>query len=398
MVFELEDVADGGAPEAVEALVVVADYAEVGEIPRFARLGGGGGEAGEEAEDFLLDGVGVLVFVHHKVADFGAQGSQHVGVVLQELERFVLDGGEIQGISFGQLRLVELVCRAERAHFRLRGGGQHGRVERLFADQVQPGEQRLALIPRTGALTEQQFNIRNGAIVPDVLVKEVVLVELLHHREVVLEAGIFTILLKPAQADRVERADGHLVEVQADVQRVETVGYPREQLAGRLLGERRDEERLRRHAALRHQICRAFDQRKRLARPWPGDDEQRAFGGGDRRELGGIGGGLEYRHQDAPGNNSPPASVSEPFDARGRNMCYTNSTLATLTPMVERPGCCFIAGRFIYFAYIPSIEQLSQTDKQKSRVREHPNAALMTRVISRERLPCGDVKRPITLR
>src|SRR5581483_8729296 len=72
--FEFEEVGDFRAAPAVNALVVVADDAEVAV---------GGGEMVDEAE---LGGVGVLVFIDHDVAIFGATGFEGVGVFAEEAQ------------------------------------------------------------------------------------------------------------------------------------------------------------------------------------------------------------------------------------------------------------------------------------------------------------------------
>ena len=69
ILFEPEDVGDLGAAPRIDRLVVVADAAQVA-----ARLG-------EQLQPFILDRVGVLIFVDEEVAEALAIAFEDVGVV-----------------------------------------------------------------------------------------------------------------------------------------------------------------------------------------------------------------------------------------------------------------------------------------------------------------------------
>ncbi len=81
--LEPEEIAHRGAPEAVDALIVVPDNGEVGPVAR------------DEVEYALLGGVGVLVFVDEDVVEPSAQLFDDLGVSLQEVQTVPLQKGEI---------------------------------------------------------------------------------------------------------------------------------------------------------------------------------------------------------------------------------------------------------------------------------------------------------------
>lgn len=54
---KLQDVADSGPAKAVQTLVVVADHTQIAML------------TGQQEKDAFLNGVGVLVFVHHQVSE-----------------------------------------------------------------------------------------------------------------------------------------------------------------------------------------------------------------------------------------------------------------------------------------------------------------------------------------
>ena len=97
------------------------------------------------------------------------------------------------------------------------------------------------------------------------LVEEVLLVELVEQREAALEPGEFAVILQHAQADGVERAEVHLVQVELDVQLGQPVGDAGGQLARCLVGEGDDQQRLGRDALVGDEIDDPLDQREGLA-------------------------------------------------------------------------------------------------------------------------------------
>src|ERR1017187_343123 len=71
--LEIEDVLNISAPECVDTLCVVAYHADV-------TIGGG-----EFADNQVLDMVGILVLIHHYVAEFLLVFVQHIRIVLEKL-------------------------------------------------------------------------------------------------------------------------------------------------------------------------------------------------------------------------------------------------------------------------------------------------------------------------
>ena len=105
----------------------------------------------------------------------------------------------------------------------------------------------------------------------------ILLVEVVERLVVLLEARELGVLLQDAQEERVERAEIHLVRGDVDLLLGEAARDARQELAGSLLGEGRDEDRLGRNVADADEMDDALDDRLRLARAGPGDDEKRAI-------------------------------------------------------------------------------------------------------------------------
>ncbi len=102
-----------------------------------------------------------------------------------------------------------------------------------------------------------------------------------------------------------EGAEVHLVQVELDVQLGQPIGDAGSELARGLVGEGDDQQRLGGDPLVCDEINDAFYQREGLARPGPGNDEHRAFGGQNGFKLLGIGLGLEGV---GVGGHSAPAS------------------------------------------------------------------------------------------
>ena len=94
IVLEAEDVIDLGAAPAVDRLIVVADHAQI-----LARLR-------QQAQPQILRDVGVLILVHHQVAELLVIALQHVGVVLEHVDHVQQQVAEIAGVKDFQPRLI----------------------------------------------------------------------------------------------------------------------------------------------------------------------------------------------------------------------------------------------------------------------------------------------------
>ena len=95
--FEFQDVTQVGAAPGVDGLVVVAHHHDV------AVLGG------EQLGDGVLGAVGVLVLVHHEIAEAVLVGLAHVLVVLQQQVAVQKKVVEIEGVGRAQALLQALV-------------------------------------------------------------------------------------------------------------------------------------------------------------------------------------------------------------------------------------------------------------------------------------------------
>ena len=97
VLLELQDVADVGATPAVNGLVVVAHHHDVAVL------------RGKQARDFVLRMVGVLILVHHDVAEAQLVGFQHVGVVFQQQVRVQKQVIEVKRVGLLQALLQTFV-------------------------------------------------------------------------------------------------------------------------------------------------------------------------------------------------------------------------------------------------------------------------------------------------
>ena len=86
LLLKAEDVFNGGAPEAVDALVVVTHHADIFITP------------GQQGGQQVLHVVGILVLVHQDVAEFPLVVCTDVLIFLQELDCLENDVVKVQGV------------------------------------------------------------------------------------------------------------------------------------------------------------------------------------------------------------------------------------------------------------------------------------------------------------
>ena len=98
LVLKGEDVLDGRAAEAVDALVVVADHAEVA-VP-----------AGKQADQAVLALVGVLILVDHDILEAILVVFEHVGILLKEFDSVVDQVVEVHRVGGQESLLVHGVA------------------------------------------------------------------------------------------------------------------------------------------------------------------------------------------------------------------------------------------------------------------------------------------------
>ena len=121
---KLQDVAHRGAPEPVEALILVAHDAQVPILSR------------QLQQKLLLDVVGVLVLVHQQVARAGGQGIRMRRVV-EHVVHEPLQMGEVHPVGGPQGLLVAPVRGADGRDERVAGGDERARIDKLFRDLVE---------------------------------------------------------------------------------------------------------------------------------------------------------------------------------------------------------------------------------------------------------------------
>ena len=94
LLFKAEDIFNGSAPEAVDALVVVTYHADVLIFPR------------QQGSEQVLHVVGILVLIHQNIAEFLLVIPADLLVLLQKLNGDIDNVVKVQGIVFLQLGLV----------------------------------------------------------------------------------------------------------------------------------------------------------------------------------------------------------------------------------------------------------------------------------------------------
>ena len=131
LLFKVQNVLDGCAPEAVNALVVVAHHADVLMT------------ACKQGRQEVLHMVGVLILVHQHVPEFALIILQNILVLLQKLNGDVDDVVKIQGVVVLQAGLVFAVGTGDVLRPDVAGA--------LRPVQHLPGRHHFVLLPADGA-------------------------------------------------------------------------------------------------------------------------------------------------------------------------------------------------------------------------------------------------------
>ncbi len=97
LLFKAQNILNGRAPEAVDALIVVAYHADVF-VPACKQRG-----------QQILHVVGVLVFVHQHIAEFLLIIPADLLMLLKHLDGNVDDIVKVQGVVIPELRLIFFV-------------------------------------------------------------------------------------------------------------------------------------------------------------------------------------------------------------------------------------------------------------------------------------------------
>ena len=202
MVGEAQQVHHAGAPEPVDALVVVADHADVAVA------------AGQPEQQALLDIAGVLVLVADQVPYPVGDGTGDA-VIVEEFGGPTLQVAEVRAALFQEQVPVAGVAPAQGGVERVPGRRQLVGVNHFVADPLEVlaavGDHQAGL-PPPPALPFQDVQVGAEDMV-EVSVQETFLTILVQHLEVGRETGLSGVGAQDAAAPAVDGADAHPVEV-----------------------------------------------------------------------------------------------------------------------------------------------------------------------------------------
>ena len=185
LIFKIQDVLDGGAPEPVDGLIVIAHHAQIF-VP-----------ARQKAGQQILHVIGVLILVHQDIAEFSLIMGPDGLVLLQKLHRQIDDVVKIDGVVLLQPGLIAAVALGDLGHAdvvlllglgRALLGGDH--ADLLPGDDGQHQLRREGLVIQSHVLDDilhhllgvggvvdgeapgvaQVLNVGNGGIVVGVLI------------------------------------------------------------------------------------------------------------------------------------------------------------------------------------------------------------------------------------
>ncbi|EMH76398.1 hypothetical protein EHI8A_126200 [Entamoeba histolytica HM-1:IMSS-B] len=218
VLVELLDVLDLGAAPAIDGLVVVAHHHEAGAI------------LGEVLEPGVLDGVGVLEFVHQQVLEAPLVVFQQAGIVAPQIQGAQQQLGEVDHPGAGAGRLVGFVDAAHGAEEEIAGGLD---VLRSQAFVLLAVDEPLRLACRPALLVEAQF--------ADHPLDDALLVVAVEDLEILRQPRFLPVRAQQAVGQAVEGADPHALRTHAE-QLLDAVAH----LGGGLVGEGHREDGVRR--------------------------------------------------------------------------------------------------------------------------------------------------------
>jgi hypothetical protein len=252
----------GPAP-AIDRLVVVAHAADV-----LTALG-------QQAQPQVLGDVGVLVLVDHHVFEAGLEVGQDVGMAGEDRDVVQQQIAEIAGIEDAQAVLIlaiqgHALARRELGPF----SGRH------------PVRRPALVLP---VVDHPRQDLRGPALGVDIgrldqLLQQPFLVVIVDDGEAGLQPDQLGMAAQDLGGDRVEGAE----PAQAFGFRADDVGDPLAHLAGGLVGEGHRQHFPGPRATGRQDVGEAGRQHTGLARSGTRKDQDRAFGGFDRRALFGV--------------------------------------------------------------------------------------------------------------
>ena len=251
--FKIQNVADIGTPEAVDGLVVVAYDAQIPVL------------AGQQADQFELGVVGVLVLVHHDIAEAVLVRGQNLVVGVEQLHGLHQKVVKIQRVVLFQPLLVFFVGIRD-AHI--------AKAESLVF---------LSVLERRSQLVLCRGDLAENLPLPKVFGVDLkVFAHLLHQCFLVVRvvdgkggliAQIFDVAAQDSHAHGVEGGDPDALGAKAD-QLVDALPH----LSRRLIGESDGKNVPGIDPALVHEIGDPVRDHSGLAAPGSRQDQNRAFG------------------------------------------------------------------------------------------------------------------------
>ena len=151
-ILELQDVADIGTAPAVDALVVVADN---GDVLVFVA---------EQFQPFMLNRVGVLIFIDEHVIETGTDGSGDIGVLAHQLHDIENQIGEVHALVALQLLLV-LGVESDHVDTVPALGGSFGRCQAGMLAVFDPVQQIAGMKPVAGDVAPLQQSLDQRLLV-----------------------------------------------------------------------------------------------------------------------------------------------------------------------------------------------------------------------------------------
>ena len=258
VVFEVQNVPEIGPAPLVDGLVRIADHAQVV-------------VGGEVADEEVLRAIGVLVLVHHHVAELSGVALAHGGGLVEELDGLQQQVIEIESVGFLQrpgIRLEQL------AHqFVARRPGARNPVSDLHSILcvADPGEHD----PRLKCSVDAGF-------AQDVLHQRQLVARVVDD-EVSGKSYLWGFAAKQPGAQRMERGDPHAAAIRAQKSL-----DARAHFSGRLVRERDGQNAVGLRKPVTDEVRNAMRNDASLARASARQDEKRALGLEDGIPLFGI--------------------------------------------------------------------------------------------------------------
>ena len=305
LALEVAHVADLGAAEGVDALVVIPHRKDAAHRHARPTVGSGLAVTGEQLEPGVLQAVGVLEFVDQDVAEARLVVAAQRFVALQQFKAAQQQFGKIDHAFALALRFVFGV-EADAARGKVVVGlGLRG-ANALF----------LVRVDEVGQLARREFLVVDVEVFQQALDRRQLVgrVENLKQRR---QAGLAVVRAQQAIAQAVEGADPH----PAGVDRQER-GEPRLHFLGRLVGEGHGEDTLRPDLAGGDQPGDARGQHARLAAARAGEDQRMLRRQGDGGVLLRVEVGKQVGHREHLGRSAGiiPAARRAPSMQAGKGV------------------------------------------------------------------------------